>query len=335
MRYLYPVLFLFIFTLAFTSMVQSQTKSEIETALSEAYSRFENVTEGKNADYIPALAEVDSKIFGIALITVDGNVYTKGDLTSEVSIQSISKVFTLASVIEDLGANAVADKVGVDATGMKFNNAEFVERNKGKQGNPLVNAGAIATTSMIKGADYNEKWNTIMSVMEGFAGEKLEVNQPVYESEAATNQHNQALAFLMASFESMSWDNLQTTDLYTKQCAINVNAKDLGMMAATLANGGTNPVTNTRVVSPETVSHVLAVMSTAGLYDDTGIWLYNAGVPAKSGVGGGIIAVVPGKFGIAVIAPPLDDAGNSVKAQLSIEYIINKLKANPYLVQPK
>lgn len=335
MRYLYPVLFLCIFTLALTAMLQSQTKSEIETALSEAYSRFENVTEGKNADYIPALAEVDSKIFGIALITVDGNVYTKGDLTSEVSIQSISKVFTLASVIEDLGANAVADKVGVDATGMKFNNAEFVERNKGKQGNPLVNAGAIATTSMIKGADYNEKWNTIMSVMEGFAGEKLEVNQPVYESEAATNQHNQALAFLMASFESMSWDNLQTTDLYTKQCAINVNAKDLGMMAATLANGGTNPVTNTRVVSPETVSHVLAVMSTAGLYDDTGIWLYNAGVPAKSGVGGGIIAVVPGKFGIAVIAPPLDDAGNSVKAQLSIEYIINKLKANPYLVQPK
>ncbi len=323
------------FALVFPISSQAQTKSEIEAALNEAYSKFQNVTEGKNADYIPALAEVDSKIFGIALITVDGNVYTKGDLTSVVSIQSISKVFTLASVIDNLGPDVVASKIGVDATGMRFNNAEFVERNKGKQGNPLVNAGAIATTSMINGADYNEKWNTIMSVMEGFAGDKLEVNQPVYESEAATNQHNQALAFLMASFESMSWDNLQTTDLYTKQCAINVNAKNLGMMAATLANGGTNPVTNTKVVSPETVAHVLAVMSTAGLYDDSGIWLYNAGVPAKSGVGGGIIAVVPGKFGIAVIAPPLDDAGNSVKAQLSIEYIINKLKANPLLVQPK
>ena len=321
--------------LAIGQTISAQTKSEIESAISEAYTKYENVTEGKNADYIPALAEVDSKIFGIALITVDGTVYTKGDLTSKVSIQSISKVFTLASVINELGPDVVSSKIGVDATGMKFNNAEFVERNKGKQGNPLVNAGAIATTSMIKGADYNEKWNTIMSVMEGFAGDKLEVNQPVYESEAATNQHNQALAFLMASFESMSWDNLQTTDLYTKQCAINVNAKDLGMMAATLANGGTNPVTDKLVVNPETVAHVLSVMSTAGLYDDSGIWLYRTGVPAKSGVGGGIIAVVPGKFGIAVIAPPLDEAGNSVKAQLSIDYIIDKLGANPYLVQPK
>jgi glutaminase len=327
--------FVVLFLLALTQAISAQTKADIESAINEAYTKFENVTEGKNADYIPALAEVDSKIFGIALITVDGTVYTKGDLTSKVSIQSISKVFTLASVINELGPDVVSGKIGVDATGMKFNNAEFVERNKGKQGNPLVNAGAIATTSMIKGTDYNEKWNTIMTVMEDFAGGKLEVNQPVYESEAATNQHNQALAFLMASFESMSWDNLQTTDLYTKQCAINMNAKDLGMMAATLANGGTIPVTDKLVVSPETVAHVLSVMSTAGLYDDSGIWLYRTGVPAKSGVGGGIIAVVPGKFGIAVIAPPLDEAGNSVKAQLSIDYIIDKLSANPYLVQPK
>ncbi len=311
------------------------SKSDIEAALKEAYAKFENVTEGANADYIPALAEVDSKIYGVALITVDGTVYTMGDISSKVSIQSVSKVFTLASVIDDLGPEIVMQKVGVDATGMKFNNAEFVERNKGKQGNPLVNAGAIATTSMIKGADYNDKWNTIMNVMEGFAGEKLEVNQPVYESEAATNQHNQALAFLMASFESMSWDNLQTTDLYTKQCAINVNAKDLGMMAATLANGGVNPVTDKKIVSPETVCHVLPVMATAGLYDDSGIWFYNAGVPAKSGVGGGLIAVVPGQFGIAVVAPPLDEAGNSVKGQLTIKYIIEKLGANPYLIQPK
>jgi glutaminase len=314
---------------------QKLSKTDIETALKEAYAKYQNNTDGKNADYIPALAEVDSKIYGIALITVDGTVYTLGDISSEVSIQSVSKVFTLASVIEDMGAQIVADKVGVDATGMKFNNAEFVERNKGKQGNPLVNAGAIATTSMIKGADYNAKWNTIMEVMEGFAGDKLEVNQPVYESEAATNQHNQALAFLMASFESMSWDNLQTTDLYTKQCAINVNAKDLGNMAATLANGGVNPVTKKKIVSPETVSRVLPVMTTAGLYDDSGIWFYNTGVPAKSGVGGGLIAVVPGMFGIAVVAPPLDDAGNSVKGQLTIKYIIEKLGANPYLIQPK
>ncbi|MDB4835453.1 glutaminase [Cyclobacteriaceae bacterium] len=184
------------------------------------------------------------------------------------------------------------------------------------------------------GRDSTEKWKTIKSNMSSFAGEDLKLNNPVYISEANDNLRNQAIAHLLKAYGRMYFDPVQTTDIYTKQCALNVNVINLGTMAATFANGGLNPITKKTIVSPTTVQHTLAVMSTAGLYDDAGIWLYNAGVPAKSGVGGALIAVVPGKFGIAVIAPPLDAAGNSVKGQLTIQYIIEKLKVNPYLIDP-
>jgi glutaminase len=320
---------------AATGVAQDLSKANIEAALNEAYEKFKDLKEGANADYIPELAKVDSKIYGIALITVDGQVYTKGNLDSMVSIQSISKVFTMAKDIEDLGAQAIQDKIGVDATGLRFNSIVAVELQKGKEINPLVNPGAIAATSLIKGKNYKEKWDAILQVHSDFAGRQLGVNEPVYKSEAATNQRNQAIAQLLLAYERMYFDPKESTDIYTKQCAINVNAKDLAMMAATLANGGVNPVTKKKVVSPETVAHTLPVMATAGLYDDTGQWLYNVGIPAKSGVGGGIIAVSPGKFGIAVISPPLDAAGNSVKAKKTIEYIVNKLKVNPFLITPK
>lgn len=241
----------------------------------------------------------------------------------------------MAKDIEDLGAQAIQDKIGVDATGLRFNSIVAVELQKGKEINPLVNPGAIAATSLIKGKNYKEKWDAILQIHSDFAGRQLGVNEPVYKSEAATNQRNQAIAQLLLAYERMYFDPKESTDIYTKQCAINVNAKDLAMMAATLANGGVNPVTKKKVVSPETVAHTLPVMATAGLYDDTGQWLYNVGLPAKSGVGGGIIAVCPGKFGIAVISPPLDAAGNSVKAKKTIQYIVEKLKVNPYLVTPK
>jgi glutaminase len=311
------------------------TKQNIEAALNEAYNKFKDLKEGKNADYIKELATVDPKIFGIALVTTDGTVYTKGDITSMVSIQSVSKVFTMAKVIEEQGHQAVQDKIGVDATGLRFNSIVAVEEHRGKEINPLVNPGAIAATSLVSGSDSAAKWKNILQVHSDFAGRQLGVNIPVYISEAGDNLRNQAIAHLLQAYGRMYFDPVEATDIYTRQCAINVNAKDLATMAATLANGGVNPVTKKKVVSPQTVQYTLPVMATAGLYDDSGIWFYNSGLPAKSGVGGGLLAVCPGKFGIAVVSPPLDDAGNSVKAQRVIKYVVEKLNADPYLIQPK
>jgi glutaminase len=311
------------------------TPENIQKVLDAAYAKFKDVKEGKNADYIKELAKVDPNIYGIAIVTADGKVYTKGDLQSAVSIQSISKVFTMARVIEEQGARAVMDKIGVDATGMRFNSIVAVELQKGKEINPLVNPGAIASSSLVSGADSAAKWKNILSTHSAFAGRELALDIPVYISEAGDNLRNQAIAHLLKAYGRMYWDPVEATDIYTKQCAISVNAKDLAIMAATLANGGVNPITKTKVVSPETVKYTLPVMATAGLYDDAGQWLFATGLPAKSGVGGGIIAVAPGKFGIAVISPPLSPAGNSIKAIYTIRYIVEELGANPYMIKPK
>ena len=321
----------------FASCATAQDLSDatIKKALDEAHAKFKDNKDGKNADYIKELARVDSKIFGIAIVTADGKVYTSGDIDSKVSIQSISKAFVMAQIIEEQGHQAIQDKIGVDATGLKFNSIVAVEEHRGKEINPLVNPGAIAATSLVAGADSTAKWKSILAKQSEFAGRKLSLDMPVYISEAGDNLRNQAIAHLLLAYGRMYFDPAQATDIYTKQCAIAVNAKDLATMAATLANGGVNPITKKTVVSPETVMYTLPVMATAGLYDDSGIWFYNAGVPAKSGVGGGIVAVIPGKFGIAAVAPPLDEAGNSVKAQLAIKYIIEKLGVNPYKITPK
>lgn len=313
---------------------QGVSKNQIESVLSEAYSQFRGVKEGKNADYIPALKEVNSELFGIVIVTPDGKVYSKGDVDHEFSIQSISKVFTLAQVLQESGSDKVLRTVGVDATGDVFNSIVAIEKHEGKQMNPFVNPGAIATTSMVKGANSDAIWKKIIKVHSLFAGRDLAVNEEVYRSESATNQRNQAIAKLMDAYKLMDAKPEQTTDLYTRQCSISVNAKDLAVMAATLANGGINPVTKTRAVHQEYVSRILAVMSTAGLYDKSGEWLYSSGLPAKSGVGGGIIAISPGKVGIAAFSPRLDEAGNSVRAQRAIAYISEKLKINPYDVEP-
>jgi glutaminase len=306
-----------------------------QAAIDKAYEKYKDLKEGKNADYIKELANVDPNIYGIAIVTIDGQVFQKGDLNSRVSIQSISKVFTLAKVIDEQGPKTVMEKIGVDATGLRFNSIVAIELQKGKEINPLVNPGAIACVSMINGADSAAKWKAIMQAHNDFAGTKLELNNPVYVSEAGDNLRNQAIAHLLLAYNRMYFDPVQATDVYTKQCAINVNAKDLAVMAATLANGGTNPVTKKKVVSPESAAFTMSVMATAGLYDDSGQWLYAVGLPGKSGVGGGIIAVCPGKFGIAVISPPLNAAGNSVKAQRTIYEIVKELKVNPYQVVPK
>ena len=311
------------------------TVSPYQTAIDNAYARNKDLKEGKNADYIKELANVDPNIYGIAIVTADGQIFTSGDLNSRVSIQSISKVFTVARVIEEQGAKAVMDKIGVDATGLRFNSIIAIELQKGKEINPLVNPGAIASSSLIAGLDSAAKWKNILETHEAFAGAPLKLNMPVYISEAGDNLRNQAIAHLLKAYGRMYFDPVQSTDIYTKQCAINVNAKDLAVMAATLANGGTNQITKKKVVSPETSAFTLSIMATAGLYDDSGQWLYAVGLPGKSGVGGGIIAVCPGKFGIAVISPPLNAVGNSVKAQRTIYEIVKELKVNPYLVEPK
>jgi glutaminase len=309
------------------------TPTNIQAALDAALAKYRNLQEGKNADYIPALAQVNPNLYGIALVTADGKVYTAGDLGTEVSIQSISNVFTMAEVMREQGPDAIAQTIGVDATGMKFNSIvsiEMAQRTGGAEINPLVNPGAITATSMVQGATRDDVWNKIIGIHNDFAGRNLTVLENVYQSEAATNQRNQAIGALMAAYGYIKSDWQQAVDLYTRQCSIGVTAKDLAVMAATLAFGGRNPITNKQVLDPALVPEVLAVMATAGLYDDSGKWLYRTGLPAKSGVGGGIIAVSPGKFGIAVVSPPLDEAGNSVRAQRAITDIGFALGANPY-----
>ena len=320
--------------MALDSNTRTLQDADIEAALSAAYIKYKTLQEGANADYIPALAKVDSNIYGIALVTPDGKIYTAGDINSEVSIQSISKVFTMALVMEEMGPEALLNNVGVDATGQAFNSIVAIEQYKGAEMNPLVNPGAITATSMVSGGSRAEIWNRILSYYNAFAGRELSVNKDVFESEAATNQRNQAIAKLMYAYGHIKDNPDQATDIYTEQCSVNVNARDLAIMAATLANGGLNPVTGKQVMRSENVPEVLAVMATAGLYDDAGKWLYLTGLPAKSGVGGGIIAVSPGRFGIAVISPPLDQAGNSVRAQKAIADISNALGGNPYSVLP-
>ena len=313
----------------------AQSGADVQQAVDSAYAKFRGLQEGKNADYIPALAKVDPNLFGIAVVTADGRVYTAGDVKTEVSIQSISKVFTMAQVIQEQGLESVEKQIGVDATGARFNSIIAIEGVRTVVGtgapemNPLVNPGAISSSSLVRGASADEVWGKIIGFHNDAAGRSLSVLQDVYKSESDTNQRNQAIGALMLAYGYIKSNWQQAVDLYTRQCSIGVNARDLATMAATLAFAGTNPVTKKQVLDAAKVPGVLAVMATAGLYDDSGKWLYHTGLPAKSGVGGGLIAVSPGKFGIAVVSPPLDDAGNSVRAQRAIAAISNQLGGNP------
>jgi len=302
----------------------------VEAVVREAYEKFKNDTNGKNADYIPYLAQVDSKLFGVAVVTTDNQVFTLGDVNYSFSIQSISKVFTLALAMEELGPDKVFQKVGSEPTGRPFNSPSAVVDMPTHTGNPLVNAGAIATTSLISGRDADDKWNKILNFYGKAAGEKLVLIDEVYKSEAATNTGNKALSMLLAKYDRIYANPFESVDIYTKQCSVGVNATQLARMGATLANNGVNPVTGEQVIKREDIPHILSTMTMAGLYDGSGGWAWHVGLPAKSGVGGGIIAVVPGKGAIAVFAPPLDEAGNSVKAQEVIEYVAQKLSYNLY-----
>src|SRR6476619_3571386 len=305
-------------------------RAQVEAAVREAYAKFQSNTSGKNADYIPFLAQVDSKMFGVAVVSTDNQVFSIGETNYAFSIQSISKVYTLALAMEELGVDRVFERIGSEPTGRAFNSVQAVVEMPTHTANPLVNAGAIATTSLISGKDANDKWNKILNFYSRAAGEKLTLIDEVYKSEAATNAGNKALSMLLAKFERIYADPFESVDIYTKQCSVGVNVAQLARMGATLANNGKNPATGEQVISPENVPHILSTMIMAGLYDGSGGWAWHVGLPAKSGVGGGIVAVVPGKGAIAVFSPRLDEAGNSVKAQRVIEYVANKLDFNVF-----
>ena len=304
------------------------TKAQVEAVVREAYEKFKNDTAGKNADYIPYLAHVDSRLFGIAIVTTDNQVLTMGDIDYSFSIQSISKVFSQALAMEELGPDKVFEKVGSEPTGRAFNSVFAVADMPTHTGNPYVNAGAISTVSLIAGKTADEKWNKILDFYSRVAGEKLKLIDEVYKSEAATNTGNKALSMLLAKYDRIYADPFESVDVYTKQCSVGVNVAQLARMGATLANNGKKPATGEQVIKPENIPHILSTMIMAGLYDGSGGWAWHVGLPAKSGVGGGIVAVVPGKGAIAVFAPPLDEAGNSVKAQKVIEYVANRLDFN-------
>ena len=303
-------------------------RAQAEAAVREAYEKFKNDPGGKNADYIPYLAKVPSNLFGIAIVTTDNQVLTMGDIKYSFSIQSISKVFSMALAMDEVGAASVFEKVGSEPTGRAFNSVAAVADMPTHTGNPFVNAGAIATVSLITAKTADEKWSKILDYYSRCAGEKLVLIDEVYKSEAATNAGNKALAMLLAKYERIYADPFESVDVYTKQCSVGVNVEQLARMGATLANSGKNPATGQQIIKAENVPYILSTMMMAGLYDGSGKWAWYVGLPAKSGVGGGIVAIVPGKGAIAAFAPPLDEAGNSVKAQKVIEYFADALDFN-------
>jgi glutaminase len=302
--------------------------------VTEAHGRFSSNDEGKNADYIPALGKVPSDLFGVCVVGTSGATHGAGDTEYEFSIQSVSKPFVFALVCQAVGEDEARAKLGVNSTGLPFNSVLAIERTSDGTTNPMVNAGAIATASLAPGATATAKWQFIQDGLSRFAGRDLTLNDDVYQSEAAANQRNQSLASLLQSYNRIYFDPIQATDVYTKQCSLNVTAKDLAAMAATLANGGVNPLTKKRVIDAIHCQHVLAVMVTAGLYENSGDWLYETGLPGKSGVSGGMVTVSPGKGGLGTFAPRLDDAGNSIKGQLAARFLSEQLGLNLFASRP-
>jgi len=244
------------------------------------------------------------------------------------AIESVSKPFTAALVMQESGSDVILNKIGVEPTGLPFNSVMAVELLKNRSVNPLVNAGAMASVSLVKARNADEKWDKLLAYYGEFAGEKLPLNQEVYKSEADSNQHNRGIAELLFSYGRLYADPLETCDVYTKQCSVNVTAKQLAVMGATLANGGVNPITQKRCLDAQYVPKLLAVMMMAGFYDESGGWAWISGLPAKTGVGGGIVAVVPGRMAIVGFSPPLDESGNSVRGAKAIHHIVESLELN-------
>ncbi len=307
----------------------------VKSLVAEAYERCRSNTDGQNSQVYPALARVASNLFGICVVGTNGNVFAVGDADHEFTIMSVSKPFLFALVAQLLGPDEVRDKIGVNATGRAFNSVEGIERGDDGRTNPMVNSGAIATTSLVPGKDLEQKWQFIHAGLSRFAGRTLTVNEEVFACAAATNSRNQSLARMLQSYGRIYMAPADAVDLYTKQCSLNVSAKDLAVMGATLADGGVNPLTREHVVDPVVCQYALAVMATAGLYETSGDWLYDIGLPGKSGIGGGIVTVAPGKGGLGTFAPRLDRAGNSIKGQLVARFLSQRLGMNLFVSKPE
>jgi glutaminase len=271
----------------------------------------------------------------VCVAATNGNMYAAGDAEYEFAIMSVSKPFVFALVCQSVGAQHAREKLGVNSTGLPFNSLAAIERSEDGRTNPMVNSGAVATTSLVPGATLEAKWRFIHDGLSAFAGRTLPLNQEVYASASETNDRNQSIARLLRSCGRIYLDPAETTDLYTKQCSLNVSAKDLAVMGATLADGGVNPLTGQQVVDAASCRYALAVMATAGLYETSGDWLFDIGLPGKSGIGGGIVAVSPGKGGLGTFAPPLDKAGNSVKGQLVAKFLAEELGMNLFVSKPE
>jgi glutaminase len=319
---------------AFVSTGQLPPTESVSSLVAEAHARYKSNTDGQNSQVYPALARVPSNLFGVCIVGNSGNVYAVGDHDHEFTIMSVSKPFIFALVCETLGPEVMREKVGVNATGLAFNSLEAVERFAGPT-NPMVNSGAIATTSLVPGENIEDKWRFIHDGLSRFAGRTLALNEEVLASANETNYRNQSIARLLQSFSRIYINPADAVDLYTRQCSLNVTAKDLAVMGATLADGGVNPITKERVVEPIICHYALAVMATAGLYETSGDWLYQIGLPGKSGIGGGIVTVSPGKGGLGTFAPPLDRTGNSVKGQLATRFLSHRLGLDLFISKPE
>ena len=302
------------------------TADRIAEAVIAAHAKHKKNRRGKNAGYIPALAKVDPQLFGVCVATVDGQTFSAGDAGTEFALESISKVLTAALAIEQVGPRKFHRKVGADPTGAAFNSVLAMELHNDKPMSPMVNAGAMTAASLVSAKDADDRWRQILQIQSDFAGRPISVSDEIAESERATNFHNRAIAWLLLTGGYMYCDPMEACDVYTRQCSTLVTAVDLAIMGATLANGGINPVTGKRVIAQANVSHVLALMAMEGLYTSSGDWAYNVGLPAKSGVGGGLVAVSPGNLAIAAYSPPLDKDGNSVRAQAAITQIAHTLE---------
>lgn len=304
------------------------TKTSLQAIVNQAHSKFKDLKDGKNADYIPILATIPSDLFGVVIVTREGNVYSAGDVDYAFSIQSVSKPFNAALVMQEQGPAAIQEKIGVEPTGLPFNSKIALELYPSRSANPLVNAGAIAAVSMVEAKNEKQRWNKVLDNLSGFAGEDLNLMKEVYTSEYESSWSNRAIANLLFNYDRLYSDPEEALIVYTKMCSVGVTARQLGMMGATLANDGVNPKTGKRMLDTNSVPKLLSIMLTAGFYDESGIWSYTAGLPAKTGVGGGIVAVAPGEMAIVAFSPRLNEAGNSIRAMSAIEYISKELELN-------
>ena len=300
----------------------------VQALVDEAHTRFKDNDEGVNAAHYPALALVPRHWFGICITGVGGREFMAGDVDTEFTIMSVAKPFTLALVCQVLGADEVRQKVGLNPTGLPFNSIKAIELHPNRMTNPMVNPGALATVSLVPGKTVEDKWRFIQEGLSRFAGRPLTINEEIYASATASNARNRGISYVLYDHKRLYYDAEATTDLYTRQSSLNVTTRDLALMAATLANGGVNPATMERVIEASHCQRVLAVMAMSGMYDGSGDWLFDIGLPAKSGVGGGIITVAPGKGGMCTFAPPLDAAGNSIKGQLVARFLSERLGMN-------